>query len=203
MPQIQPGMMFEDQDPFVDPFREIDGRTGFYVNGEWRYVEKWLLRTGFYDNRADPTLIEDGQYAWHTKFVHFGLQTTLPGDVGVIAQWMTGSTVMGDVLYSNGAHAVDVEYDSYFALLSKQSGRHRLSLRYDNFEVTQNDNTREDNNPENGYALTLAWQLSLADKLNLVAEWISIKTHHCGWVYYDLEPTETETQFQLSLRLRL
>lgn len=203
LPQIQPGMMFAAQDPYVDPFSEIDGRAGYYVNGEWRNGERLLLRAGLYDNRADPTLIEDGQYAWHTKFEHLGLQTTLPGDVGLVAQWMTGSTVMGPTLYVNGTHAVDVEYDSYFALLSKQSGRHRWSLRYDNFDVTQNDQTTEDNNAEDGYALTLAYQVGLAGKLNLVAEWVSIKTHHCGWVYYGLDPTETETQLQLSLRLRL
>ena len=26
-----------------------------------------------YDNRADPTVIEGGQYAWYTEFDHFGV----------------------------------------------------------------------------------------------------------------------------------
>lgn len=203
LPQIQPGMMFEEQDPYVDPFREIDGRSGYYANGEWRYAEKLLLRAGVYDNRADPTIIEDGQYAWYTEFTHAGVQTTLPGDVALIAQWMTGSTVMGPVLYGNGTHAVDAEYDSYFALLSKGFGRHRLSFRYDNFDVTQNDQTVADDNSESGHALTVAYQVALAKKLGLIAEWISIRTHRSAWADYGFLPTETETQFQLSLRLRL
>jgi len=203
LPQIQPGMMFEKQDPWVAPFREVDGRTGYYTNVEWRYAEKLLLRTGCYDNRADPTAIEDGQYAWYTEFTHAGLQTTFPGAIGLVAQWMTGATVMGPRMYSNGAHAVDAEYESYFALLSKAYGRHRWSFRYDNFAVSQSDQTPQDNNAESGHASTLAYQVGLAEKLSLVAEWISIKTHRPAWSYFALAPGEVETQFQLTLRLRL
>lgn len=203
LPQIQPGRMFEKQDPYVAPFREVDGRAGYYVNGNWQYGKRLLLRVGHYDNRADPTAIEGGQYAWETIFETLGVQTTLPGDVGLIAQWMFGSTVMGPVMFPNGAHAVDTEFDSKFALLTKEFGKHRVSLRYDQFEVTQNDQMPEDNNPENGHAWTVAYKVGLSDKLTLATEWLSIKTHHCGWAYYGLDPTETETQFQLSLKLRL
>lgn len=200
LPQIQPGGMFEAQDPYVEPFQEIDGEIGYYVNAEWRFGKKLLVRAMHYDNRAVPTAIENGQYGWTTKFDHIGLQTTLPGGVGVIAQWMTGSTVMGPVM--NGAHVVDVEYDSYFALLTRSFDKHRISARYDHFDVTQNDTTPEDNNPENGHAWTVNYQYSFSDKVSLAAEWLSIKTHHCGWVYYGIPPTETETQTQVTLRLR-
>jgi hypothetical protein len=195
--------MFAAQDPYVDPFREIDGRVGYYANGEWRYGEKLLLRVGLYDNRADPTTLKDGQYAWYTEFLHVGLQTTLPGDVGLIAQWMSGSTVMGPVMYTNGAHAVDAEFDSHFALLSRAYGRHRLSVRYDNFEVTQNDQTPADDNRESGHAVTVSWQLGVTDKVSVVAESVTIKSRRDIWMSFGLEPDETETQFQLSLRLRL
>ncbi len=203
LPQIQPGMAFEQQDPYVEPFKEIDGRAGYYATGEWRYSEKLLLRAGHYDNRADPTIIKGGQYAWKTVFEHLGMQTNLPGDIGLVAQWMFGTTVMGPAMFPNGAHAVDVEYDSKFVLLTRAFGDHRVSVRYDKFEVTQNDQLEEDNNPENGHAWTLAYQLGLTENLSVAAEWLSIKTHHCGWVYYDLSPTATETQFSLSLKLRL
>jgi hypothetical protein len=148
-------------------------------------------------------LIENGQYAWRTKFSHFGLQTELPGDIGVIAQWMAGSTTMGPILYPNGAHAVDAEYASYFTLLTREFGRHRLSLRYDNFEITQRDQTFEDNNAENGHALTFAYLVGLSKHVGFAAEWLSIRTHRGSWAYYGLRPRETETQLQLSLRLRL
>lgn len=200
LPQIQPGMMFEYQDPYVEPFKEIDDRAGYYVGGEWQSGQRLLVRAMHYDNRADPTVIENGQYAWATEFDHIGAQLTLPGDVGFITQWMQGSTVMGQVI--DGAHAVDTEFASYFLLATKVFDDHRVTLRYDNFDVTQNDDTDEDNNPEDGHAWTLGYRYQHSDQLAFAAEWLSIKTHHCGWVYYGLSPTKTETQLQISIQLR-
>ncbi|MCH8099683.1 MAG: hypothetical protein IIB74_04520 [Proteobacteria bacterium] len=200
LPQIQPGMMFDDQNPYVEPFKEIDGRVGYYVNGEWRFGKKFLLRAMHYDNRADPRAEENGQYAWTTKFEHLGMQTTLPGDIGLIAQWMIGSTVMGPVM--NGAHVVDTEYDAQFVLLTRAFKGHRVSARYDHFEITQNDSTEDDNNPEKGHAWTLNYQYSFSDRIGIAAEWLSIKTHRCSWEYYDIPTTATERQVQLTLKLR-
>jgi hypothetical protein len=200
LPQIQPGMMFEAQDPFVAPFREVDGRAGYYVNGEWQIGRRLLLTAMHYDNRADPTQIEDGQYAWRTDFDHVGAKLSLPGGFGLIAQWMRGSTVMGP--FMGEWHPVDVEYKSEYLLLTKTIDRHRLSVRYDEFDVTQNDALREDNNPEDGHVWTLAYRFAQSDNLSIAAEWLSIKTHHCGWVYYGIDPTATERQVQLSVQLR-
>ena len=200
LPQIQPGMMFEDQDPYVTPLREIDGRLGFYVTADWKYRRSFQLRVGHYDNRADPLKLISGQYGWTTRFEHVGFQATLPGEVGLIGQWMSGSTVMGPVM--NGAHVVDVEYESYFLLLTRAFGDHRISARYDNFDLTQNDRTPEDNNAEYGIGWTLNYRFEMSENVGLVAEWLSIKTHHCGWIYYGLDPTKTERQLQLSLKLR-
>ena len=200
LPQIQPGMMFAAQDPYVTPFVEVDNRAGYYVGGEWRIGNKMLVSAMHYDNRAEPTVLKDGQYAWTTRFNHVGAQFSLPAGIGLITQWMRGSTVMGPVI--DDTHAVDTEYDSKYLLLTKVLDKHRLSLRYDNFEVTQNDDTDEDNNPENGHAWTIAYRYSHSDNVSLAAEWLSIKTHHCGWEYYDLNPTLTETQLQLSILLR-
>ncbi len=200
LPQIQPGMLFELQDPYVAPFREVDGRMGFYVNGEWQSGSRMLVRAMHYDNRADPTIIEDGQYGWYTEFNHVGAQFSLPGNFALVTQWMNGSTVMGP--FVDGAHSVDVEFDSKFFMLTKTREDNRLSLRYDNFEVTQNDQTFEDDNQEDGHVWTITYQRAFSDRLSFAAEWLSIKTHHYGWVYYGIDPTRTETQLQLSLRLR-
>jgi len=200
LPQIQPGMMFEAQDPFVAPFREVDNKSGYYVSADWRVGSRFLIRAMHYDNRADPTVLKDGQYGWTTRFDHIGAQLSLPANIGVITQWMRGSTVMGSVI--NGAHAVDVEYESMFVLLTRALDKHRFSLRYDNFEVTQNDSIPEDNNPENGHVWTASYRYGWSDKVSFAAEWLSIKTHHCGWTYYDINPTATEEQLQLTVMLR-
>jgi len=200
LPLIQPGEMFERQDPYVEPFREIDDRAGYYVGGEWRFNQQLLFRAMHYDNRADPTAFEDGQYAWATKFEHIAAQIALPGDWDLLFQWITGTAVMGAV--SNGAHLVDTKFDSKYLMLTRTYDRHRLSVRYDKFEVTQNDQTQEDSNDEDGYVWTFAYIYKFSDKVSFGAESLSIKTHRCGWEYYDIDETRTEKQLQLSLRLR-
>ena len=200
LPQIQPGMMFEAQDPFIEPMLELDDEIGVYLNAEWRMGSKLLVRAMRYDNRADPTVLKKGQYAWRTEFDHIGVQATLPGDIGLLAQWMSGSTVMGP--WMGEWHPVDVEYQAEYLLLTRKFDKHRLSARYDHFDVTQNDRLREDNNPENGHAWTLNYQYEFSDNATLAVEWLSIKTHHCGWVYYGISPTATERQTQVAFRLR-
>jgi hypothetical protein len=203
LPQIQPGTRFEKQDSYVAPFREIDGRVGYYLNGEWRNGDKWTLKFGHYDNRADPLRIENGQYAWRTRFNHFGLQSRLPGGMDLVLQWMSGGTAMGPVESAGGPHAVDAEYASYFGLLSKSIGRHRLTFRYDDFEVAQTDQTPADDNAEQGHALTLAYQQTLGDVLGFAVECLRIRTHRFAMTYYGLPQAATETQCQLALRIRL
>lgn len=203
LPQIQTGTMFELQDPYVEPFREIDGRTGFYAGAEWQSAGQFLLRLGHYDNRADPTALKGGQYAWHTEFDHAGMQLALPQGAVLLAQWMRGTTVMGPAIYANGIHAVDARYDSVFVLLGRQFGAHRVALRYDDFAVIDRDATPNDDNAETGHTLSLAYQVTLTDRLALAAEGLSITTHREAWSYFGLQTEQSELQWQLLLRLRL
>ena len=200
LPQIQPGGVFEEQDPYIEPFREIDSRAGYYVGGEWQFNQQLLIRAMHYDNRADPTAFEDGQYAWATKFEHIAAQVSFPGDWDLLFQWMTGTTVMGPV--TNGAHMVDTEFDSKYLMLTRTIDRHRLSFRYDIFEVTQNDKTDEDNNSEEGNVWTVAYFYELSNKVWLGAESMIVKTHRCAWEYYGIDETRTEKQLQLTVRFR-
>lgn len=201
LPQIQPGMLFEKQDPYVAPFREIDNRVGYYVNTGWRYGQQFLLRAMHYDNRAEPTSIDRGQYGWQTVFEHVGVEMALPGEFGLLAQWLSGSTVMGSIV--DGAHMVDVEFDSQYLLLTRAFDKHRIAMRYDHFDVTQNDQTAMDDNSEHGHAWALAYTYNLSARIGFAAEWLNIKTYHGGWVYYGLSPRVTETQLQLTVKLRL
>lgn len=200
LPLIQPGELFEAQDPYVAPFREVDNEVGFYVNGEWQFGSRLRVRAMHYDNRAVPTEIDDGQYAWTTKFEHIGAQYSLADGWDLLFQWMSGSTVMGPVV--NGAHLVDVEFDSKYLMLTKAYERHRFSMRYDKFDVTQNDDTDDDNNAEDGHIWTLAYFYDFSDKISFGAESLVIKTHRCGWEYYNIATTVTEKQLQFTARLR-
>ena len=198
IPRIQPGQWWDEQDPFITPLLEIDEKPGYYVNLEWRYGTRFLLRAMTYDNRADPIGIENNQFAWWTWFDHVAVQATLPWDIGLLAQWMEGYTVWGR--FRNGVYSVDNEFISSYLLITRSFDRHRITARYDDFEVTEADSTPLDENRENGYAWTLAYQWQATDNLSLAAEWLKIYTNRPAWAYFDLEESQTERQFQLALR---
>lgn len=200
LPQIEPGMMFQNQDPFVDPFIEVDDKVGYYVNADWRYRDKFMLRLMVYDNRADPEDLDGGQYAWRTDFWHLGIQATLPGNIGFIAQAMTGTTVMGPVM--NGVNVIAVDYESQFGMLSRAFGPHRVSARFDNFSATDNDGIPQDANDEDGHAWTVAYRFDVSDNVAVAAEWLSIETQRSAWAYFGIPTSATERQSQLMLQVR-
>ncbi|HEX5786618.1 MAG TPA: hypothetical protein VFY03_00450 [Woeseiaceae bacterium] len=200
LPQIQPDGWFWRQDPVFIPFQENDGDAGWYAGAEWQYRERLLLRGLRYDNRADPTDVHNGQYAWYTEFDALGLQAGLPGDVGLVAQWLAGETVMGPVI--DGAHVVDNAFSSWFVLLTKAVGQQRFSARYERFDVTEDDDVYLDENAEDGRALTVTWLVGITDLVNVAAEWLEIKSYRPAWAYNDLATTRTERQLTLSVQLR-
>jgi hypothetical protein len=199
IPMIQPGMWFDEQDPYITPILEIDNTFGYYVDGEWSISNRFLLRATHYDNRTDPFGYKDGQFAWETAFNQLGLMATLPGDIGLIAQWMDGYTVWGRL--TNGIHAVDVGFESQFVLLTRSFDRHRFSVRYDNFEITEKDQTQLDENAEKGHASTFSYRYEISPNFAVAAEWLEIFSHRPAWAYFNLAERKTEKQLQLTLRI--
>lgn len=200
VPQIEPGGWFDSQDPYTEPFLEVDDTEGYFVAAEWALTGKILLRATHYDNRADPVSASGGQFGWRTRFDNLGLQATLPGDLGLITQWMDGSTTWGRG--PTGAPGVFADYTSYFVLLSKSFSRHRLSARYDYFDVTDKDGIPFDNNAEEGDAWMLGYQFSVAKYVTLAAEWLQIATSRPAFAYFGMDQSVTERQLQFSAQLR-
>ncbi len=200
IPLIQPGMWFDRQDPFITPILEIDDTYGYYVGAEWSINKRFLLRATHYDNRTDPFGYEDGQYAWETAFEQLGVKATLPGDIGLIGQWIDGYTVWGRL--RNGIHAVDVGFESRFVLLTRAFDRHRVSARYDHFEISEKDSIPLDENSENGHAWTVSWRYALNDNFTLAAEWLEVTSNRPAWAYFGLAEKKAERQLQLSLRMQ-
>jgi len=200
LPQIQPGMWFDRQDPYITPVLEIDHDPGYYVNVEWLIDNRFMLRAMHYDNRADPIGLRNGQFAWRTDFDHVGIQIELPGDIGLLAQWIEGATVWGPVI--NGAFASDVEFQSAYLMLTKSFVRQRVSARYEDFKTTENDEFPLDENAEHGHAWTLSYSFEFSRNLTIAAEWLQIFTARAAWNYYGLADKRTERQLQIDLRMR-
>lgn len=140
---------------WVEPFHEIDGRTGFYVGGHLDYFNKTRVRYYYYDNNADPLAVNDQRlYAWDTRFHSVALSHQLTSDTRLLGQWMKGSTEMG-------RRWVYAEFDAWYLIFSHKIGRHRFSLRYDSFAVEEDDIWPWDYNNSDGSGLTINWRYRL------------------------------------------
>ena len=140
---------------WVEPFKEIDGRWGVYLGAHLEYMRSSKLRYYFYDNRANPKAVNDQRlYAWHTRFHSLALQHNLTPQTRLISQWMTGSTEMG-------YRFVYADFDAFFLLLSHRMDKHRMSIRYDYFNVDEDDRFPQDQNNSDGRGLTLSWRYNV------------------------------------------
>lgn len=158
------------QGQWEEPFYEIDDNTGYYAGVNYTF-NGWLTLTALrYDNHGDPSKVEDGQYAWDTRFDHVGLRLDLPGETTLLAQAMDGVTIMGR------SGRVNSGFESWYVLLSRAFGAQRVSLRYDDFSASENDRSASDNNAEDGEALALAWQYRLNPANTVGVEALTIRS---------------------------
>lgn len=185
----------------LKPFVEIDHRPGFYAGLDWRAGP--VRVTAFhYDNHADPEAVSGDDYAWQTRFSHLGLQLTLPGDVGLLAQWLDGLTRMGPDL--GPWHVWDSGFDARYVLLTRAFGKQRLSLRWDDFDVHPYNDPAGYTNRDDGVAWTASYLVDLRPNLRLGLEYLAINTEHCetdicDWTLSGLPRTSRQNAVQLSL----
>lgn len=203
---IEPWEAFDKNPDGLEPFREIDHRPGFYVAGEWLAGASFRLKVAHYDNHGNPESLKNFEYAWKTRFNHIGLQFSGPGNIGVLAQWLDGSTVMGRDL--GPWHVYDSAFDARYLLLTRAFGRHRVSARYDKFDVQPTNDPDNYTNRDNGHAWTASYLFDWSEHVRLGAEYLTVATEHCvtnecAWVISGLPRTSREDQLQLSLRWQL
>jgi len=117
----------------LELFHEIDDRAGYYAGVQVSWPERVVLRALHYDNRGDPAAFNGYESAWLSRFDSAGLRIEWPTDWTLILQWMGGDTGVGPS--SDGRGLLILDYDSYFALLSRAFGRHRVTLRYDDLDT--------------------------------------------------------------------
>jgi len=203
VPAIEPWEPFVQNPNGLEPFKEIDNRAGFSVGAEWRSGESFRLKVFHYDNHGNPEALKDLEYAWQTRFDHIGVQFSLPGDIGVVAQWLDGYTRMGPDL--GPWHVYDSYFDARFLLLTRAFGRHRLSARYDDFDVEPYNDPDRYTNRDHGYAWTGSYLFQWSDHIRLGTEYLAIVTEHCdtgqcAWVFSGLPRTTRQNLVQVSLR---
>jgi hypothetical protein len=197
LPTFEPDGIFPAQDPWVAPFREVDGRAGWYAAASYVLPERLEVRTLLYDNGGDPLALEDGQYAWKTRFAGVGAKLRLSRNVEVLGQFLDGWSVMGP------EEAVDVYYRTWYLLASATRGPHRFSARYDAFRVRDEDRYGvTDPNDEKGDAWTLAWSFEFDRRTSVLLELLSVESTRPARALVGLPEKARETLVQVGVRGR-
>lgn len=200
---IGPTGMFNQQSPFVVPHTELDNRIGYFAGFSWEYFGFLTFNGLYYDNRGDPDVIMNGQYAWETDFLNLGLSIDHFEDIEIFGQFLKGNTKMGpslDILSGN-TRPVDVDYESFYILVSKTFDIHRITFRYDNFSTTDNSLVVEDNNNETGDAWLLAYSAEVFENQKLILEFLRVNSDRASRVDLGLPTKSKETQIQASYRI--
>ena len=190
---------FPKQSPTTQPFVEVDDRPGFYGGFSMERPGLAKLRALYYDNRGNPSMVRNGQYAWHTRFGSLGLKMNLPWETELIAQAMLGRTQMGAQV--GGLFAVDTQFWSESLLLSKKFGSQRISFRYDDFGTSAQDSVPQDPTQESGYALTGNYNITLAEHQQINLEVSQISSNRASRLNIGQTAQQNETLWQVAYRL--
>ena len=75
-----------------EPFKEIDGRPGWYAGGSLRQDGLGRLSALYYDNRADPAAHIGSDFGWRTRFTSAGAGNLLSATSSSQLQAMVGNT---------------------------------------------------------------------------------------------------------------
>lgn len=167
-PDLQDGGMFAAQMNGVEPFKEIDNNVGYYLAVHGKQAKRWQWHLLYYDNNGDiKNPVEDGQYAWATRFVHVGGRYGITPSLKIMTQLIKGNTKMG---WTDWGAPVDNDFWAGYLLVSKRLKPHRISLRFDRFAVVDKDKAPNDDNNERGHAWTGSYQYRWNKKVTLAGE---------------------------------
>ena len=177
----------------IHPFREIDGKLGYYVGANLNFGTRLELAALHYDNLADPQVVKDWQYGWRTRFDHLSAVWRPQGTWELSMQAMRGDTIMG----RNG---VGLDFQSWFVLASHPLGPGTAAVRYDRFSTSEHDLIPSDPNNEVGYGVALAYDWPLAERLSLMTEALLVRSDRPARALVGEAPVQKERSLTVSLR---
>ena len=180
-----------------DPFLEVDDRVGGHVRAEIKFHKKGAISAGYYNNNGKPYIVDNGQYAWKTRFTHIDLTWLLPQGIVLTSQLLHGDTLMQSPLKTD---VVNNDYTNGYIALSKRIKAHRITSRIERFNVKDNDKTVGDNNTERGKAFTLNYTYRLSKPWFLSTEFTWIDSYRPGRMYTNQPINLTERQLAFAAR---
>lgn len=181
---------------------ELDDRVGFYGRAEWRPSPDFLVNAFYYDNRGDPEVFNsDLQWGWRTKFWNLGATANLGPQTRLIAQGMTGTTLMGHIPPNDTRYWIDTRFRSAFALLTHRIGAGAISGRFELFDTKERGSRMspaEEN--ESGWAVTAAGRWPVRDRFTLFLEALHVESERGARMRLGIPPKESQTVLQAALR---
>lgn len=183
---------------------EIDHRPGWYARTEWRPPAPFGVALFYYDNRGDPeAFTAAGQWGWRTRFWNLGIDAKITPDTKILAQGMTGSTIMG--FPENGGPWVHTDFNSAFVMAVHDFGRFALTGRIEDFQTREHGSEMSPLNSENGVAATLAARIPIDTHFTVFVEALNVQSKRGTRVELGRLPSPFESQnvFQIALRAKL
>ena len=200
---IGPDGAFTEQAPFTETSAELDSKIGFYGGFDWDYQGIVAVNGLYYTNRGDPEALDGKQYAWDTEFLNIGVTLNLIEDFEIFGQIMTGNTKMGGFPFGGERRAVDVDFDSFYIMMSKTFGPHRISARFDDFSTTDLAFAIPiDLNNENGHSWLVSYSVDFFETHRLIFELLQVNSDRENRVDFGIDTYQKETQLQASYRVR-
>jgi len=183
---------------------EIDDRPGFYGRLDWRAAAPWGVALFYYDNRGDPEAFTTvGQWGWRTRFANLSFNADLDGRTRLLAQGMTGSTIMG--FPENGVRWVHTRFKSAFVMLSHRlDDRWNVAGRVEAFRTREHGSEMSPLESEHGWSWTAALKYLLNDHVTLKAEALNMRSKRgVRATTFGIDPFQAQTAFQLALQVHL
>ena len=192
--------IWRNQAGSTEPVRELDGRVGFYGRLDWQTAGPVAVNLLYYDNAGNKTAVKNGQWAWETKFWNLGVSVDVDDRTRILSQVMTGTTLEG---FLTPVIWLDVDFSSAYLLATRSYGKAQITGRVDWFETVDHTFVKRDDNNEHGWAYTAAWRYDFTPKISLLFEALHVTSGRLARTYIGVDPRQSQTTLQSSLRLRL
>jgi hypothetical protein len=183
---------------------EIDHRPGWYARADWHPPYPFGVALFYYDNEGDPEAVTKAlQWGWRTRFWNLGINADVAPGTQILAQGMTGSTIMGFPV--RGQEWVHTDFQAAYVLAVHDFGKFALTGRIEAFQTREHGSEMAPNNSEDGWAWTIAARVPINNYLTGFAEALNVESRRGTRVTLGGLPSSFESQmvFQLALRAKL
>jgi hypothetical protein len=192
---------YSEYDQRIEFFREYDHRVGYYAGGEYKYRDQLVAQVLHYDNRGDTAVTAGKESTWLSRFDAIGLRYELPTHTTFITQALRGDTGVGPS--DDGRGMLILDYWSYFALLSQQFEKHRVTARYDRLYSESTRGAYIFDSKQTAIAWTFAYMWDIDRHWQLAAEALQIQGALMQRSLLGLPQQATERSWQLAVRFSL